>query len=140
MMTIIFAFYGRVSTEDQQDPQASLNWQLARAVALTERHGAVAEQFFDIGQSRSIPWKRRPEAARSDGRSSAVDGSETTSSESAASGRGRAPGAGGVDLSGIHGWLPLELDLVHTYQWPPMRSDPAPTMRNLSSAASVGAH
>ena len=64
MVTIIFAFYGRVSTEDQQDPQASLNWQLARATALTERHGPVVEQFFDIGQSRSIPWKRRPEASR----------------------------------------------------------------------------
>jgi site-specific DNA recombinase len=59
-----FAFYGRASTEDQQDPDASRNWQLARARALTEKHGDVVTEFFDIGQSRSIPWKRRPEAAR----------------------------------------------------------------------------
>jgi site-specific DNA recombinase len=58
-----FAFYGRVSTEDQQDPDASRNWQLARARALIERHGQVVTEFFDIGQSRSIPWKRRPQAA-----------------------------------------------------------------------------
>ena len=58
-----FAFYGRVSTEDQQDPQASRNWQLARAQALIEHHGPVVAEFFDIGQSRSIPWKRRPQAA-----------------------------------------------------------------------------
>ena len=32
-----FAFYGRVSTEDQQDPEASRNWQTARARALIER-------------------------------------------------------------------------------------------------------
>lgn len=58
-----FAFYGRVSTEDQQDPEASRNWQMRRAVALTERHGDVVAEFFDVGQSRSIPWKRRPQAA-----------------------------------------------------------------------------
>ncbi|WP_337661972.1 recombinase family protein [Actinoalloteichus sp. AHMU CJ021] len=59
-----FAFYGRVSTEDQQDPEASRNWQRARAQALIERHGPITTEFFDVGQSRSIPWKRRPEAAR----------------------------------------------------------------------------
>lgn len=58
-----FAFYGRVSTEDQQDPEASRNWQLARARALVERHGEIVAEFFDIRQSRSIPWKRRPQAA-----------------------------------------------------------------------------
>ncbi|ABD11501.1 hypothetical protein CcI156_21215 [Frankia sp. CcI156] len=31
---IRLAFYGRVSTEDQQDPEASRNWQIARARAL----------------------------------------------------------------------------------------------------------
>ncbi len=60
---IQFAFYGRVSTEDHQDPEASRNWQLARAQALIERHGRVVAEFFDVGQSRSIPWKRRPQAA-----------------------------------------------------------------------------
>ena len=58
-----FAFYGRVSTEDQQDPEASRNWQLMRARALIERQGTIVAEYFDIGQSRSIPWKRRPEAA-----------------------------------------------------------------------------
>lgn len=61
---IRFAFAGRVSTEDQQDPEASRNWQLARARALIERRGEIVAEFFDVGQSRSIPWKRRPEAAR----------------------------------------------------------------------------
>lgn len=61
---IRFAFAGRVSTEDQQDPEASRNWQLARAQALIAQRGEIVTQFFDVGQSRSIPWKRRPEASR----------------------------------------------------------------------------
>ncbi|MBT3328021.1 MAG: recombinase family protein [Gemmatimonadales bacterium] len=60
-----FAFYGRVSTEDQQDPTSSRNWQLARSRQLIEAsEGEIVEEFFDIGQSRSLPWKRRPEASR----------------------------------------------------------------------------
>ncbi|MBT8240920.1 MAG: recombinase family protein, partial [Acidimicrobiia bacterium] len=60
-----FAFYGRVSTEDQQDPTSSLNWQLTRSRQLIEpSNGQIVEEFFDIGQSRSLPWKRRPEASR----------------------------------------------------------------------------
>jgi DNA invertase Pin-like site-specific DNA recombinase len=59
-----FAFYGRVSTEDQQDPASSKGWQLSRAEALIHPHGGdLVQEFFDIGQSRSLPWKRRPEAA-----------------------------------------------------------------------------
>jgi site-specific DNA recombinase len=59
------AFYGRVSTEDQQDPEASKGWQMRRAKQLIEPHGGViVEEFFDIGMSRSLPWKRRPEATR----------------------------------------------------------------------------
>ena len=59
-----FAFYGRVSTEDQQDPASSRGWQLSRATSLIEPHGGrVVAEFFDIGQSRSLPWKRRPQAA-----------------------------------------------------------------------------
>ncbi|MFE6923374.1 recombinase family protein [Nocardia sp. NPDC057663] len=53
-----------MSTEDHQDPEASRNWQLARARTLIEREGEIVTEFFDIGQSRSIPWKRRPEASR----------------------------------------------------------------------------
>jgi DNA invertase Pin-like site-specific DNA recombinase len=59
-----FAFYGRVSTEDQQDPTSSRNWQLARARPLIQASGgSLVAEFFDIGQSRSLPWQRRPQAA-----------------------------------------------------------------------------
>ena len=58
-----FAFYGRVSTEDQQDPTSSRSWQLTRSQALIQPHGGlIVQEFFDIGLSRSLPWKRRPEA------------------------------------------------------------------------------
>jgi len=60
-----FAFYGRVSTEDQQDPEASRNWQLSRSRALIEPAGGkIVAEYFDVGLSRSLPWKRRPQAAR----------------------------------------------------------------------------
>ena len=59
-----FAFYGRVSTEDNQDPEASRNWQISRARALVEPAGhSIVNEFFDIGVSRSLPWKRRREAS-----------------------------------------------------------------------------
>ncbi len=58
-----FGFYGRVSTEDQQDPAASRAWQKSRATTLIQPAGGkIVREFFDIGLSRSIPWKRRPEA------------------------------------------------------------------------------
>lgn len=51
-----FAFYGRVSTEDQQDPKSSRDWQLARSRQLIEPvDGEIVAEFFDIGQSRSLP-------------------------------------------------------------------------------------
>ncbi len=60
-----FAFYGRVSTEDQQDPESSRAWQLALSRQLVEpAGGSIVAEYFDIGDSRSIPWKRRPESAR----------------------------------------------------------------------------
>ncbi|HDH27385.1 MAG TPA: recombinase family protein, partial [Actinobacteria bacterium] len=59
-----FAFYGRVSTEDQQDPESSRNWQLARSSQLIEPAGEIVTEFFDIGQSRSLPWPRRPQASQ----------------------------------------------------------------------------
>ncbi|GAA0682220.1 hypothetical protein GCM10010193_39930 [Kitasatospora atroaurantiaca] len=58
-----FAFYGRVSTEDQQDPATSRAWQLLRAESLVSGHGRVVTEFFDVGHSRSLPWARWPEAA-----------------------------------------------------------------------------
>jgi site-specific DNA recombinase len=63
-MGIRFAFLGRVSTEDQQDPESSRAWQLGRAEALIESHGGtIVAEFFDVGQSRSLPWQRRPRAS-----------------------------------------------------------------------------
>jgi hypothetical protein len=60
---IPFAFEGRCSTEDQQDPESSRAWQLTRAKALIEPQGGrIVAEYFDTGQSRSVPWQRRPEA------------------------------------------------------------------------------
>ncbi|MYT32055.1 MULTISPECIES: recombinase family protein [unclassified Streptomyces] len=58
-----FAFYGRVSTEDHQDPATSRAWQLLQAQAVTSGYGRVVTEFFDVGRSRFLPWARRPEAA-----------------------------------------------------------------------------
>src|ERR1039457_2128423 len=58
-----FAFYGRVSTEDYQDPVTSLARQLGQAGALVAGHGQIVAQFFDIGQSRVLAWASRPQAA-----------------------------------------------------------------------------
>jgi len=58
-----FAFYGRVSTEDYQDPVTSRARQLAQAAALVAGFGQIVAEFFDIGQSRTLAWARRPQAA-----------------------------------------------------------------------------
>ena len=59
-----FAFAGRCSTEDNQDPDSSRAWQLSRAEALIKPHGGeVVAEYFDIGQSRALPWQRRPRSA-----------------------------------------------------------------------------
>src|SRR5580704_2025024 len=57
-----FAFYGRVSTEDWQDPVTSQARQRAQADALVCGHGRVVAEFFDAGQSRTVAWARRPQA------------------------------------------------------------------------------
>ncbi|RSN03136.1 recombinase family protein [Nonomuraea sp. WAC 01424] len=58
------AFWGRCSTEDRQDPEASRAWQISRARSLVEpRGGRIAAEFFDVDKSRSIPPLRRPQAA-----------------------------------------------------------------------------
>jgi DNA invertase Pin-like site-specific DNA recombinase len=60
---IKFAFLGRCSTEDQQDPESSRHWQLNRANALIQpRGGVVVAEYFDIGHTRALPWQRRPRA------------------------------------------------------------------------------
>ncbi|GAB3960041.1 recombinase family protein [Actinoallomurus acanthiterrae] len=58
-----FAFYGRVSTEDRQDLATSRARQRDQAGALVGGHGRIVAEFFDVGQSRVLPWARRPEAA-----------------------------------------------------------------------------
>ena len=58
-----FAFYGRVSTEDWQDAVTSRARQREQAGALIRGHGQIAAEFFDIGESRSVAWARRPQAA-----------------------------------------------------------------------------
>ena len=58
------AFYGRVSTEDNQDPESSRRWQLSLANNLISPHGAtITAQYFDVGQSRSLPWQPAPRPA-----------------------------------------------------------------------------
>jgi hypothetical protein len=58
-----FAFYGRLSTEDWQEPESSRARQLQQAVMLTAGRGVITAEFFDAGQSRVLPWARRPQAA-----------------------------------------------------------------------------
>jgi len=58
-----FAFYGRVSTEDWQDPVMSRARQREQAEALVRGRGQVVAEFFDEGESRSVAWSRRPQAA-----------------------------------------------------------------------------
>src|SRR6266568_2668468 len=57
------AFYGRVSTEDWQDPVTSQARQCAQAEALVRGHGVIVAEFFDVGESRTVAWPRRPRAA-----------------------------------------------------------------------------
>jgi site-specific DNA recombinase len=61
--TLRFAFYGRVSTEDYQDPVTSRARQLGQAAALVAGHGRITAEYFDAGQSRVLAWARRPQAA-----------------------------------------------------------------------------
>ncbi len=59
------AAYGRCSTEDNQDPETSRGWQFGNARKFVEPLGGrIVAEYFDIGQSRSVPWERRDEAAR----------------------------------------------------------------------------
>jgi site-specific DNA recombinase len=55
-----FAFYGRVSTEDHQDPVTSLARQRDQARALVAGRGQIVAEFFDVGYSRALAWVRRP--------------------------------------------------------------------------------
>jgi DNA invertase Pin-like site-specific DNA recombinase len=55
--------YGRVSTEDWQDPVTSQARQREQAAGLVAGHGKIVAEFFDSGESRTLPWARRPQAA-----------------------------------------------------------------------------
>jgi DNA invertase Pin-like site-specific DNA recombinase len=58
------AFYGRCSTEDNQDPRTSKAWQLGEAQRFVEPLGGeIVAEYFDIGESRSLPWERRTQAS-----------------------------------------------------------------------------
>ena len=62
MTTTRFCLYARTSTEDMQDPASSLQWQRQRAESILPAGAKIVRTFHDVGQSRSLPWKRRPEA------------------------------------------------------------------------------
>ena len=47
-----FAFYGRVSTEDWQDPVTSRPRELQQALMLAAGAGVIVAEFFDTGESR----------------------------------------------------------------------------------------
>jgi hypothetical protein len=58
-----FAVYGRVPTEDGQDPVTSRARQLEQAGVLVAGHGQMVAGFSDSGHGRALPWARRPQAA-----------------------------------------------------------------------------
>jgi DNA invertase Pin-like site-specific DNA recombinase len=58
-----FAFYGRMSTSEFQDPATSRAWQRAVSEELVEGFGTVVAEFFDVGKSRRWSWSDRPAAA-----------------------------------------------------------------------------
>jgi DNA invertase Pin-like site-specific DNA recombinase len=61
------ALYARCSTEDLQSPEDSLQWQMRAATALIQRidpEAAIVATYFDVGESRSLPWRRRTQAQR----------------------------------------------------------------------------
>jgi site-specific DNA recombinase len=51
-----FMFYGRVSTEDWQDPVTSRARQREQAEALVRGHGVIVAELFDVGESRTVAW------------------------------------------------------------------------------------
>jgi len=59
-----FAFVGRVSTEDMQDPEASRARQRAKACSILPPGAQIVAEYFDLGDTRALPWPRRPETGR----------------------------------------------------------------------------
>jgi DNA invertase Pin-like site-specific DNA recombinase len=88
------AFYGRCSTEDNQDPETSLAWQISNAQKFVEPLGGrVVAEYFDIGQSRSVPWERRDVALQ------LLAELKNRTAVGQASSWGRAPAAGSATSS-----------------------------------------
>jgi len=58
-----FAFYGRVSTEDWQDPVTSRARQREQAGVLVAGYGTIVAEFFDCGAQPHAAGARRPQAA-----------------------------------------------------------------------------
>src|SRR5260370_38347058 len=58
-----FVFYGRVSTEDWQDPVTSRTRQREQAEALVRGHGQIVADFFDVGQTPEVGGGLPPRAA-----------------------------------------------------------------------------
>ena len=58
-----FMFYGRVSTEDWQDPVTSRARQREQAEALVRGHSVIVAELFDVGESRTVAWARRSKSA-----------------------------------------------------------------------------
>ena len=58
-----FLFYGRVSTEDWQDPVTSRARQREQAGVLVRGHGQIVAEFFDVGLTRKLAWACRPQSA-----------------------------------------------------------------------------
>jgi hypothetical protein len=58
-----FAFYGRISTAEFQDPLSSRQWQRENAQRLIAGRGVIVADFFDVGFSRRVPWAHRTRAA-----------------------------------------------------------------------------
>lgn len=58
-----FAFYGRFSTKEHQDPETSRRWQLECANQVIAGLGNIVVEYVDVGVSRRRSWRRRPQAA-----------------------------------------------------------------------------
>ena len=58
-----FVFHGRTSPEDWLDPVTSRARQREQAEALVRGHGVIVTELFDVGESRTVAWGRRPRAA-----------------------------------------------------------------------------
>jgi len=58
-----FAFYGRTSTSRFQGPASLREWQRDIAIRVVDGRGRIVVEFFDVGFSRSVPWRHRPQAA-----------------------------------------------------------------------------